>query len=88
MKKRIIYLIGTIVFLAVLAFTVQLVEYGADENNILTVKNLEALAGGTFYCTNNCYADVGGCCPWCFDCQPKNDSRPANPVLTCTQEPE
>ena len=88
MKKRIIYLIGTIVFLAVFAFTVQFVGNGADENNNLAVKNLEALAGGTAYCSKSCFPELNACCCDCWSCAPEENTRPENPVYTCLLNPQ
>jgi len=86
MKKRIIYLIGTVIFLAVLTITVQFVGNGVDENNNLVVKNLEALAGGSYYCSNSCIDDLCGCCPDCATCSPIDDMSPTNPVSSCMHQ--
>ena len=83
MKNRIIFLIGTIVFLAVLSMTVQFDSNSSDGNNNLAIKNLEALAGGSYYCSNGCYSDMGSACTDCNSCDAVYDMAPANPVSTC-----
>ena len=89
MKKRIIYLIGTIVFLAVLTMTIQFVGNGSDENDDLAVKNLEALAGGTVLCSKTCQSDQYAACPACAICDVIPDSKPCDVLASrCTQEPE
>ena len=89
MKKRIIYLIGTIVFLAVLTMTVQFVGNGSDENNNLAVKNLEVLAGGTFLCSHTCVDKDNDCCMACAHCDIIPDKDESDVVASsCTQDPE
>jgi len=87
MKKRLIYLIGTIVFLAVLTFTVQFVGNGTDENNNLAVKNLEALADmNPLSCSWSCQDDQYAACPACAICDVIPDSKPTDVLASsCTQ---
>lgn len=69
MKKRIIYLIGTVIFFAVLTFTVQFVGNGSDENNNIGVKNMEALADiKPQICSWTCDEEYDNCCMCCAGC--------------------
>ena len=88
MKKRIIYLSGTVVFLALLTLTVQF-DTSLNENNNVSIQNLEALAFTTLYCSNTCYdndEEVCMACPIC-DVIPNKDEADVQ-ASTCEKKPE
>jgi len=88
MKKRIIYLIGTVLFLAVLTLTIQF-DNSLNENNNVSIQNLEALAFTTLYCSNTCYENDDEFCMACPICDviPGWDEADVK-ASTCEKEPE
>ena len=87
MKKRIIYLSGTVVFLALLTLTVQF-DTSLNENNNVSIQNLEALAFTTLYCSNTCYTNEGEWCMACALCDVINKDEADVQASTCEKNPE